>query len=54
MVGDSADTDIAGGRAAGLRTAWLHHGREWERPDLPPDALVATIHDAVRHITGRA
>jgi putative hydrolase of the HAD superfamily len=53
MVGDSADTDIAGGRAAGLRTAWLHHGRVWERPDLAPDAVVETIHDAVRHITRR-
>jgi HAD superfamily hydrolase (TIGR01549 family) len=54
MVGDSADTDIAGGRAAGLRTAWLRHGRDWERPDLAPDAIVSTIHDAVALITGRA
>jgi len=54
MVGDSADTDIAGGRAAGLRTVWLDHGRVWERPDFAPDAVVATIDDAVRHITGRA
>jgi putative hydrolase of the HAD superfamily len=54
MVGDSADTDIAGGRAAGLRTAWLQHGREWERSDLAPDAVVATIHDAARLITRRA
>jgi HAD superfamily hydrolase (TIGR01549 family) len=53
MVGDSAETDIAGGRAAGLRTIWLDHGRVWERPDFAPDVVVATIHDAVRHITGR-
>jgi putative hydrolase of the HAD superfamily len=53
MVGDSADTDIAGGRAAGLRTAWIHHGREWERPDFTPDAVVATVHDAVRRIIAR-
>jgi HAD superfamily hydrolase (TIGR01549 family) len=54
MVGDSADTDIVGGRAAGLRTVWLHHGRIWERSDLAPDAVVATVEDAVRLITGRA
>lgn len=54
MVGDSPDSDIAGGRAAGLRTAWLHRGRPWDRPDFAPDAVVATNHDAVRVITGRA
>ncbi len=53
MVGDSADTDIAGGRAAGLRTAWLHHGRVWDRPGLAPDALVATVADAARVIAGQ-
>jgi HAD superfamily hydrolase (TIGR01549 family) len=54
MVGDSADTDIAGGQAAGLRTAWLHHGREWRRADLVPDAAVATIRDAARLIIRQA
>lgn len=53
MVGDSPDTDIAGGRAAGLRTVWLHRGRRWERSDLVPDAVAANIEDAVRQITGR-
>jgi HAD superfamily hydrolase (TIGR01549 family) len=53
MVGDSVDTDIVGGRAAGLRTVWLHHGRIWERADLAPDAVVATVEDAVRFITDR-
>jgi putative hydrolase of the HAD superfamily len=53
MVGDSADTDIVGGVAAGLRTVWLHHGRVWDRPDLAPDAVVATVADAVRLITRR-
>lgn len=51
MVGDSPDTDIAGGRAAGLRTVWLDHGRRWERSDLAPDAIVTTIADAVGRIT---
>jgi HAD superfamily hydrolase (TIGR01509 family) len=54
MVGDSADTDIAGGQAAGLRTAWLDRGREWRRADVVPDAVVATIRDAARLIIRQA
>ncbi|HZS34859.1 MAG TPA: HAD-IA family hydrolase, partial [Methylomirabilota bacterium] len=54
MVGDSPDTDIAGGHAAGLRTIWLDRGRPWQRTDLVPDAVVTTIDEAVRLITGRA
>ncbi|HSO96867.1 MAG TPA: HAD-IA family hydrolase [Acidimicrobiia bacterium] len=53
MVGDSADTDIAGGQAAGLRTIWVSHGRTWDRPDYAPDAVVATIAEAAARITGR-
>ncbi|MFC0543248.1 HAD family hydrolase [Kutzneria chonburiensis] len=45
MVGDSA-ADILGGRAAGLRTVWLPHGRRW--PEVPkPDHIVATAAAAV-------
>jgi HAD superfamily hydrolase (TIGR01549 family) len=51
MVGDSPDTDVAGGRAAGLRTAWIHRGRTWDRHDYAPDAVVANVHDAVAVIT---
>ncbi|MET9253263.1 HAD family hydrolase [Streptomyces sp. NPDC003717] len=29
MVGDNPETDVAGARAAGLRTLWVGHGREW-------------------------
>jgi putative hydrolase of the HAD superfamily len=29
MVGDSADYDVGGGHAAGLRTAWVTLGRNW-------------------------
>ncbi len=54
MVGDSPDTDVAGGRAAGLRTVWIHRGRTWARDDYAPDAVVATIRDAAAVITGDA
>jgi len=33
MVGDHAEFDIGGGSGAGLRTAWIAHGRAW------PEAL---------------
>ena len=39
MVGDHAEYDVGGGRAAGLRTAWVSAGRAWPaalayRPDV--------------------
>ncbi|EWM19567.1 HAD family hydrolase [Kutzneria sp. 744] len=49
MVGDS-QADIVGGRAAGLRTAWVHHGREWPAGVGGPDHVVAAAADAVRLI----
>lgn len=35
MVGDHVEADIAGGRAAGLATAWVTHGRPWPEQWLP-------------------
>lgn len=37
MVGDSAPADMAGGRAAGLVTVWLHRGRSWDDVGHLPD-----------------
>lgn len=39
MVGDHVEADMAGGRAAGLRTGWVSHGRTW--PDADPPTLSA-------------
>lgn len=39
MVGDHVEADMAGGRAAGLQTAWVTHGRCWTEPWTP--ALMA-------------
>lgn len=47
MVGDSAEADIAGGRAAGLFTAWVRLGREWGSTEFEPDLTVDTFADAV-------
>ncbi|MFC0674329.1 HAD family hydrolase [Brachybacterium hainanense] len=41
MLGDSPHADIGGGRAAGLRTGWVSHGRSWERSDGAPPDLAA-------------
>jgi HAD superfamily hydrolase (TIGR01549 family) len=46
MVGDSASADIAGGKAAGLRTIWMARGREWDPSQDAPDAIVSTIAQA--------
>ena len=43
----------AGARASGLRAAWLHRGRAWDRGDGPaPDLTVATVGEAVEEILG--
>lgn len=36
VVGDGLETDIAGGKASGLRTVWLHRGRPTK--DVQPEA----------------
>ena len=50
MVGDHPVTDIAGGRAAGLRTVWLRRGRAWDASMPQPDASVDTLTEAVELI----
>lgn len=47
MVGDSATSDVAGGKAAGLRTIWVDRGRPWPTGNPPPDHIVRTAADAV-------
>ncbi|MFS0703978.1 HAD family hydrolase [Cellulomonas sp. 179-A 9B4 NHS] len=47
MVGDDPVADVGGGRAAGLRTAWVAHGRVWPAPDEPPDLVAPTPRDAL-------
>jgi putative hydrolase of the HAD superfamily len=58
MVGDHPIADIAGGRAAGLRTVWIRRGRSWEDPGSPPDVTVDGPLEAVAallvHVAGEA
>jgi HAD superfamily hydrolase (TIGR01549 family) len=50
MVGDSANTDVAGGRSTGLRTVWLSRGRIWSESDLSPEFVASDLAEAVRVI----
>lgn len=52
MVGDSLHADIEGGRRAGLRTIWMARGRTRLRENPVPDAIVATIPEAVDIMLG--
>jgi HAD superfamily hydrolase (TIGR01549 family) len=54
MVGDTAVPDIQGGRNAGLKTIWLHHGRTWDQVGFQPDEVAATITESVELMVARA
>jgi len=41
MTGDGPDTDIAGGKNAGLRTIWVSRGRQWSEDSYQPDVVAA-------------
>jgi HAD superfamily hydrolase (TIGR01549 family) len=46
MVGDAAHADVAAGRAAGVRTGWVSHGRTWEG-GARPDVVASTTREVV-------
>ena len=51
MVGDAPGPDVGGARTCGLRSAWLHRRRSWDRRDgPPPDLTVASVGEAVAEI----
>ncbi|MFJ5843958.1 HAD family hydrolase [Streptomyces sp. NPDC092903] len=47
MVGDGPETDMKGGRAAGLQTAWVAHGRLWGDGLPTPDLMVQGVVEAI-------
>lgn len=47
MVGDNPETDIDGGRRAGLRTIWIHNGRAWPNRLAAPDHCVPDAETAI-------
>ncbi|MDF2806657.1 MAG: hypothetical protein K0S43_1603 [Cellulosimicrobium sp.] len=50
MVGDAAHLDVAAGRAAGVRTAWVSHGQAWAGGD-PPEVVATTTLEALAACT---
>ncbi|MFE3472209.1 HAD hydrolase-like protein [Streptomyces bacillaris] len=47
MVGDNPETDIDGGRRAGLRTIWIPNGRAWPNRLAAPDHCVPDAETAI-------
>ena len=47
IVGDGPETDVEGGRAAGLRTAWVANGRTWTNGPRGPELVVQSVAEAV-------
>lgn len=50
MIGDAAHADVAAGQAAGVRTAWIAHGRAWSGPAEPPDVAAESTIEAIETI----
>lgn len=46
MVGNSPVSDIAGGKAAGLRTIWIRHGKDWPEGADEADHVVDDVIEA--------
>lgn len=43
FVGDDPERDMAGARAAGLRTCWISGGRPWPSQLQPPDQVLRDV-----------
>ena len=43
FAGDNPEADIAGAGAVGMRTAWVHRGREWPSGLAPPDYVIGHV-----------
>jgi FMN phosphatase YigB (HAD superfamily) len=46
MVGDGS-VDVAGARAAGIRSIWITRGRRWDAAGFAPDAVAADLEEAL-------
>ncbi|MFE3180193.1 HAD family hydrolase [Streptomyces violascens] len=54
MVGDNPETDMEGGYAAGLRTAWVARDRTWADSPREPDLVVRGVSEAIEGMRAAA
>lgn len=47
VIGDSPEADIGGAAATGLRSVWLHRGREWPDARYAPTAVAGSLIQAL-------
>lgn len=47
MIGDSAQADIGGARAAGIASIWLHRDRPWPEVTFAPTQIARTCAQAI-------
>lgn len=52
MIGDDPELDIRGGRASGMSTIWVSHGRPWTRA-YQPDRIAMTPAEALAALTAQ-
>jgi putative hydrolase of the HAD superfamily len=50
MVGDNDFADIKGARDAGIGSAWMTLGREWQLSEYRPDLELAELGDLLHHL----
>jgi putative hydrolase of the HAD superfamily len=52
MIGDRDDADILGAHRLGLRSSWLHLGRNWSQADYEPTHIADSVAEAIKHAAG--
>ena len=45
FVGDNPEADIMGAKSLGMRTAWVHRGRNWPSEMAPPNHVIGHVEE---------
>ncbi len=43
FAGDNPEAGIAGAKALGMQTAWVHRGLDWASQPAPPDHVIGHV-----------